>query len=154
MKLGAGARASFRLGGTIDHRNSSITVEATVVSLFPSSVVQYEDGTAGRCGDVAVLCCREVNILVTSERAWFVGRNIFLAHGLDPSQAEVVVVKSPNGFRTHYESLVDRIVTADGEGSTTANLSRLPYERVVRPIYPLDDLHQPSLATAVFRLTT
>jgi len=154
MALGVGANASFRLGGTVDHRNSQITVDATVVSLFPSSVVHYEDGTAGRCGDVAVLRCGDVSILATSERPWFVGRNIFLAHGLDPSQAEVIVVKSPNGFRTHYESMVDRIVTADGEGSTTANLARLPYQRVLRPIYPLDDFQRPSLTTTVFRLTT
>ena len=47
--------------------------------------------------------------------------------------------KSPNGFRTHYEAICERIVAVDCPGSTSANLRSLPYENVTRPIYPLDE---------------
>ncbi len=52
---------------------------------------------------------------------------------------DVVVVKSPNGFRTYYESIAERIVPVDVPGSTSANLKSLPFKNCVRPIFPLDD---------------
>ena len=68
-----------------------------------------------------------------------VGRRVFQSHGLEPTDFDVVVVKSPNGFRTWYESIADRIVPVDVPGSTSANLKSLPFEHCVRPIFPLDD---------------
>jgi microcystin degradation protein MlrC len=72
-----------------------------------------------------------------------VGRKVFESHGLDPRDFDVVVVKSPNGFRTWYESIAARIVPVDVPGSTSANLRSLPFEHCVRPIFPLDDDVEP-----------
>jgi microcystin degradation protein MlrC len=68
-----------------------------------------------------------------------VGRKVYLAHGLDPRDFDVVVAKSPNGFRTHYESIAARIVPVDVPGSTSANLASLPFQNCARPVFPLDD---------------
>ncbi|MEE3366798.1 MAG: MlrC C-terminal domain-containing protein, partial [Planctomycetota bacterium] len=61
------------------------------------------------------------------------------SHGLDPTNYDVVVAKSPNGFRTHYESLAAAIAPVDVPGSTSANLHSLPFSQCPRPIFPLDD---------------
>ena len=53
--------------------------------------------------------------------------------------ADVVVIKSPNGFRPHYEAVAAAIVPVDVPGSTSANLRSLPYQHVRRPIFPLDN---------------
>ena len=66
------------------------------------------------------------------------GRRLFLSHGLDPRDFDIVVLKSPNGFRTHYQDIAARIVAVDVPGSTSANLHSLPYRNCVRPIFPLD----------------
>ena len=50
----------------------------------------------------------------------------------------LVVAKSPNGFRTWYESIAERIVAVDAPGSTSANLHSLPYVKCQRPMYPLE----------------
>ncbi len=55
-----------------------------------------------------------------------------------------MVVKSPNGFRPYYESIASRIVAVDVPGSTSANLKSLPYEKCIRPIFPLDENVQPA----------
>ena len=51
---------------------------------------------------------------------------------------DLVSMKSPNGFRTHFESIAARIVPVDAPGSTSANLRTLPYRHCPRPIFPLD----------------
>jgi len=84
-----------------------------------------------------------VDTLVTERSVYVVGRAVFTAHGLDPTDYDVVVAKSPNGFRTHYEAIATAIVTVDVPGSTSANLHSLPFSRCPRPIFPLDE-HVPT----------
>jgi microcystin degradation protein MlrC len=76
---------------------------------------------------------------VTEFPVSIMGRRVFESRGLDPRDFDLVVCKSPNGFRTHYEAICERIVAVDCPGSTSANLKSLPYENVTRPIFPLDD---------------
>jgi microcystin degradation protein MlrC len=152
-EIGIGGETIFNLGGTIDCRNSQVSLYATVIAVFVDSVVMYEDGTSGRCGDVAVLQVDQIQILLTSRTAWFVGKQIFTEHGISLEDKNVIVVKSPNGFRTYYEAIADRILVADGEGCTSANLWRLPYSRVLRPIYPLDELSNPRLTVNLTKFT-
>ena len=100
----------------------------------------YEDSTRGSGGRTAVLRVGEgIYVLATERSVYVVGRRVYLAQGLDPIDFDVVVAKSPNGFRTHYESIASCIVPVDVPGATSANLRSLPYERCVRPIFPLDE---------------
>ena len=80
----------------------------------------------------------EIRVLVTERPVHVMGRRLFLSNGLDPAEFDVVVLKSPNGYRTHYEEIASRIVSVDAPGSTSANLHSLPYRNFVRPIFPLD----------------
>jgi len=63
---------------------------------------------------------------------------LFRSHGIDPEYCKIVVVKSPNGFRAAYEPIAKAIFLVDTPGVSTANLRKLPFRRVPRPIYPLD----------------
>ena len=64
-------------------------------------------------------------------------------HGLNPEDFDLVAVKSPNGFRTYYQSIAANIVPVDVPGATTANLKSLDYKRCGRPMFPLDDDFEP-----------
>ena len=136
---GIGTGIDVSLGGTRDTaRFQPVQVTATVRSLHESGF-NYEDGTQAQAGRVCVLTVGSVSILVTERPVFFVGRAVFTAHGLDPQDFDLVVVKSPNGFRTWYESIARLIVPVDVPGSTSANLKSLPFENCVRPVFPLDD---------------
>jgi microcystin degradation protein MlrC len=135
------------LGGTRDPgRFEPLVVPARVQSLHEGTFF-YEDGTEGRGGRVAVLAVGKIRILVTERPVYVVGRAVFQAHGLEPRDFDLVVVKSPNGYRTWYESIAARMIPVDVPGSTSANLRSLPFRRCVRPIYPLDDVPTPYFAT-------
>ncbi len=138
FRAGAGAAATMALGGSLDPaRHTPLSIEARVDRLYDAGFV-YEDGTRERPLRAAVLTSEKITMLVTDRPVYFVGRRVFLAHGLDPAAFDLVLVKSPNGFRTHYESLASLILCVDTPGATSANLSTLPYESCPRPLYPLD----------------
>jgi microcystin degradation protein MlrC len=139
LQFGVGNSCTLQLGGTRDPgRFQPVTVEAYVRSLHDGNFL-YEDGTSGRAGRTATIVVRRTSILVTERPVWVVGRRVFQQHGLEPQAFDLVVVKSPNGFRTWYEPIAAQIVSVDVPGSTSANLRSLPFQHCVRPIFPLDE---------------
>ena len=45
-----------------------------------------------------------------------VGLRLYQSQGLEPRDFDLVVCKSPNGFRIHYEAIAARIVAVDVPG--------------------------------------
>lgn len=139
FEAGVGSTIDVTLGGTRDPgRFTPLPVTARVKSLHDGRFT-YENGTIGNGGQTAVLTVGSIHILVTERSVYVVGQRVFQDHGLNPADFDLVVVKSPNGFRTWYESIASLIVPVDVPGSTSANLKSLPFENCVRPIFPLDD---------------
>ena len=135
---GAGADLALPLGGALDPgRHAPLQVQARILGLAGGDFT-YVDGTPARGGPTAVLQVGPATAVVTSRPVHVMDRRIFEAHGQKPADFDLVVVKSPNGFRPHYESIAARIVPVDVPGATSANLKTLPYRRCVRPIFPLD----------------
>ena len=149
FEAGVGAELSVSLGGTLDPaRHTPLDVRVTVRALYDGNFT-YEDGTSARAGRTAVLDCSGHSVLATERYIYVVGRRVFTSHGLDPLDFDIVVAKSPNGFRTHYQSIAARIVPVDAPGATSANLRSLPYQHCVRPIFPLDEDTTPTFTTTV-----
>ncbi len=146
---GVGASVEVSLGGTRDPgRFVPLPVTATVLSIHDGHFT-YESGKPETAGATAVLRIAtdngHVDALVTERSVYVVGQAVFTSHGLDPASYDMVVAKSPNGFRTHYESIAAAILAVDVPGSTSANLHSLPFSRCPRPIFPLDE-HVPTPA--------
>jgi microcystin degradation protein MlrC len=64
---------------------------------------------------------------------------LYRSVGLEPRDARIVVVKSPAAFRAAYGPLAAEIHVLDAPGVCSPNLRSLPWRRVRRPIYPLDE---------------
>ena len=139
FQQGVGATIDVMLGGTRDPtRFDPLPVTVAVKSLHDGTFT-YENGTVAEAGRTAVLVAGGIHVLVTERPIYVVGQRVFLEHGLNPADFDLVVVKSPNGFRTWYESIASLIVPVDVPGSTSANLKSLPFRNCVRPIFPLDE---------------
>ena len=148
FEAGVGSELEAALGGTLDSgRHTPVDLSVYVAALYDGDF-PYEDGTRGRAGRTAVLTAGGHSILTTERSVYVVGRSVYTAHGLDPLDFDIVVAKSPNGFRTHYEAIASRIVPVDVPGATSANLASLPYQHCVRPIFPLDGNVSPSFSVS------
>ena len=89
-------------------------------------------------GDVDVIVC-SVNAQVLDEQA-------FLLHGINVEDYKIVGLKSSQHFRAAFEDLAERIITVDSPGLSTQQLETYDYARLSRPIYPLDEIREPSFS--------
>ena len=140
VDAGEGARVSVTLGGTLDPgRFTPLALEVEVLRIYDGHFT-YENGLPGFGGRVVILRHENIDILVVERSLFFVGQQVFSSHGCNPADYQIVVVKSPNGFRPYYDSIAAAICAVDVIGSTSANLRSLPFKNVARPIFPLDEV--------------
>jgi microcystin degradation protein MlrC len=140
---GLAAQITVPIGGKIDHIfNRPVEVTATVRRLLTDGKFRMSGpaftGLEINMGGAAVLEAGQVRILVTERRVWTNDPALYRAAGLEPEEAQIVVVKSPNLFRASYEAMASRIILVDGPGTSTSNYRRLPFSRIPRPMFPLD----------------
>ena len=64
---------------------------------------------------------------------------VWRSMGLQPESLDLIVQKSHKLFRAAYAAIHKAVFTVDTPGCTDRNISRLPFVRVNRPIFPLDD---------------
>jgi microcystin degradation protein MlrC len=62
------------------------------------------------------------------------------SQGLTPEAQRIIVAKSAVAFRGSYGPIAAEIYAVDTPGLCSADLSRFPYRKLARPIYPLDDM--------------
>ncbi len=146
QEAGAGASVTLDLGGRTDMpaigaTGHPLSVTGTVERLsdgrFTVEGPMYT-GVEVHCGPTALLRVRRVRIIVTSRHhePWDTG--IFTMLGLDPVAAKYLLLKSRIHYRAGFGSLARHTLTLDGDGVTTSDNTRLAYQSVRRPIYPLD----------------
>ena len=113
------------VGGKVDQLNGeSIQIEG---------IVLYLDAP-----DLAVLQVGGVKVVLTTSRMPFLELKAFEKANVDPAKESVVVVK--HGYLApELREISGRWEMAHSPGCTCLKLDELPYDRVQRPIYPLDD---------------
>lgn len=89
----------------------------------------------GRC---AVVRCAGVRILLTSRKTPPFDLGQLRSQGIAPEEQFVIGVKAAVAHKRAYDPIAKASYTLDTPGPCAANLRRLSYRRVRRPVYPLD----------------
>ena len=146
VQAGVGARVEMLVGGKSDcwHgepvrvcgeverlTDGRYTIEGTdhFASLYGREVQM------GRC---AVLRCDGVRLLLTERKTPPGDLAQLRSQGIAPEAQRVIVVKSAVAFRGAYGPIASLVLEVDTPGLCSADLSRFPYRKLSRPIYPLD----------------
>lgn len=138
-RAGVGARLRLMLGGSIDPvRFPPLLLEVEVERLGDGEYLHEVSRLPAHAGPTAVLRHGNIRIVVVSRAVFMMDRAIFLAHGFDPEQADLIVVKSP-GAALRYFTFARRNFVLDTPGATSANLKSLGHTVCRRPMFPLDD---------------
>lgn len=137
-----GARTRIDIGGTIDRTfRRPISTEVVIRSLSDGRFFlkgAWNTGMAVAMGHTAVVESNEVTIVLSEGPVSMIDPQVYRSQGIEPRDKKIVVVKSANGFRSEYGPFASKIIMVDTLGVSSANLRSLPYDRVSRPIYPLD----------------
>jgi microcystin degradation protein MlrC len=148
---GVGATVTLPLGGrtdmpAIDRRGEPLTVTGRVRTLSDGEWIvrgPMYTGVKVSMGPSAVLDTGTVQIVVVSRHHEPWDQGVFLSLGIDPKTKRYLLLKSRIHYRAGFAPLARATITLDGEGVTTSDNARLRFERVRRPIFPLDRLNAP-----------
>jgi microcystin degradation protein MlrC len=139
VRAGIGGTVQTKIGGSLDtKRFRPQSIRAAVRMLSDGRFRSESFGQTWFAGTTAVLQADNVTLIVTSRPVHLYDRSLFLAHGFDPRQFDLVVVKSPHCQPHMYADWCARLINVDAPGSTSANLPTLGHTRCRRPIFPLD----------------
>ncbi len=89
-------------------------------------------------GITAVLAVGALRLAIRSLPGMEWDTGIYTSVGLDLREAALVFVKSPSHFRVSFGPHATRVLVADTPGATCANMRRLQFAHVTRPLWPLD----------------
>ncbi len=129
QKAGVGQRVTLSLGGKLDPiHGQPLTVKGHIIHL-------RADDPVG--GDIAVVQCQDVKVIVTSRRKPFHYITEFEKLGINPLAHKLVVIKI--GYLVpDLKQAAPLALLALSPGAVNQDIPQIPFKRVQRPVYPLD----------------
>ena len=140
---GLGAIVYLQLGGHTDTGyGAPLELRGTVKAVTNGQFQLEGPMTAGsrvNMGTTAVVTVGGIDVIITSGRFQVYDQMYFRHARIDPLLKSVIAVKSAHHFRAAFQPIASEIIVVDsGGGLTSRNYKKLVYERVRRPVYPLD----------------
>jgi microcystin degradation protein MlrC len=139
---GVGAEVDLMVGGRLDHfYNQPVRITGTVEFAGPASFRFGGGGYTGMgmdMGTCAVIRHQELHLLITSNSCFFIDPEPYRAVGLEPADAQIVVVKSAIQFRSGFVGIEKGIMLLDTPGMSSDHLDVYDFGRIPRPFYPFD----------------
>ena len=106
----------------------------------PHSHLASMAGNHINMGPCAVVRNAGVSILLTSRKTPPFDLGQLRSQGIEPEQQRVIGVKAAVAHRRAYDKIAVASYTVDTPGPCSSNLASLPYAKIRRPIYPLDEV--------------
>lgn len=146
FEAGEGAHLKVQVGGKIDDVFSQpVELECDVVRLGGGVIEVEVIGNASfNAGRAALLQAGRVLLAVTETEG--IGGNhpvCYEQFGVDVSQAKLAVLKTASNFQ-YFARFDPLVIRADTDGMTMSDVVRLPWKKLARPIYPLDETAFPA----------
>jgi microcystin degradation protein MlrC len=141
-----GERAVLAIGGKGSRLDPGpVTLEVELVSRsdgdFELEDLQSQMVVLGRVihmGRCAVVRHRGLTILLTSRRIAPMDLGQWRSQGINPEDFSMIGIKAAVGHRRAYDKIASASFTVSTRGPCNSDLSRLPYQKLRRPVFPLD----------------
>jgi len=134
---GEGASLDKRIGGKISPQSGDpVDLPVTVGKI----VVKPNATGLGRDNVSIALSSAGVDIELTNFRTDANTLSVFTDVGIDPAKHCIVVVKSSQHFRAGFDPIAAETIYCATPGTLRNDIASIPFERVPRPIWPLDDI--------------
>ena len=138
VQAGVGGHVSALAGAAIDDRYAPPIELSGTVEAVEVGDVHAETEVVVKVGSV--------HVIVTKKRKPYHYKADFTRLGLDPEQTDIVVVKIGYLVPELYDMRAGWIMALT-PGGVDQDLERLPYQRIQRPMFPLDrDMADPDLS--------
>jgi microcystin degradation protein MlrC len=141
-EAGIGRTATLIMGGKTDRRHGEpLTLTGKVAWVGQKEYVNrgpMMTGTTVKMGLTAVFVVNNVEIILTENHFQPFDPEVLRCLHIEPRDRLLIGLKSAVHFRAGFQDLAEKIFEVDTPGITTPDLRRYSYNRLRRPIYPLD----------------
>jgi microcystin degradation protein MlrC len=146
VAAGVGAQVSVKLGGrtsmpALGLQGKPLELTGRVRRITDGRykvTCPMNTGVTLNHGLSVVLDTGNAEILVCSERMEAFDLGVFRHAGIEPTAKKYLLIKSRQHFRAGFEPIAKHVVLLSGAGVTSSDYSLFKFERVPRPLYPLD----------------
>ncbi len=142
---GVGGKLRLRFGGkTAPTSGQPIDALVTVTQLARDAEQTFV-GAKVPLGDCAAIELDGISVVLITKRTQALGSDMLTSMGVEIKGKKMVVVKSTNHFHAAFSPFASRILYCDAGGPIPRDHRKVPYTRVQRPIWPMDESVQPVL---------
>ena len=142
---GPGAPFPLRFGGKIGPASGTPIDAMVTVTGLARDCRQSFGPTQVALGDCACVKVGGVEAVLISNRTQALGLELFRNVGVEPTERKLVVVKSTNHFMAAFGPIAKKVLYIDADGPIPRDYRRIPYTKLQRPIWPLDEHTAPGL---------
>jgi microcystin degradation protein MlrC len=141
----AGENATIEgpIGASLDQRFCSpVHISGTVEHLSNGEFTAKGPAFHGRTfsmGKTAVVAIGKLRIVVATNPVMMIDPELYRSQGIEPAEQDVVGIKSALLFRPAYDSVSHTVLHLDARGPCRGRLEAVEFERINRPIFPVDD---------------
>lgn len=144
VELGAGTTFTGEVGGKLDTQNHSpVTIKAQIESVYDPGGFTFTGpcmtGVRMNMERAAVLRVGDIRVLVSERKVFCHDQEIYRSAGIVPEEMKILVAKSPNMFRAVFGPIAKEVIMVDTPGVSSSHLARMPFKRINRPLWPLDE---------------
>ena len=142
VEAGVGSGVRLNVGGKTDTQHGAPVALTGVVKTLSDGRFIHKGpmgrGTAGNMGRTAVVQVGGIEIILTERRIQPYDAQVLRSVGIEPTARKLIALKSAVHFRADYTPIAHQILDVDTPGVHSPNLFSYRYQRLRRPVYPLD----------------
>jgi len=143
IAAGVGHDVTLAVGGKVDQfHGAPVQISGRVRTIHDGvfmASTRFNAGTVHR-GPTAVVDCGGVEVILTSRPVLVFEPNHFRSLGIEPTSRKILVCKAELQHRAGFDGVARTFIDVDAPGLATQEPSRLPYSKIRRPVFPLDDI--------------
>ncbi len=144
---GVGGQLRLRFGGKTAPTSGQPIDALITVTHLERDATQTFVGAKIPLGDCAAIAFDGISVVLITKRTQALGSDLLTGMGVPIKGKKMVVVKSTNHFHAAFAPFASRVLYCDSGGPIPRDHRKVPYTRVQRPIWPLDEAVQPVLLT-------
>ncbi|MCY3550922.1 MAG: M81 family metallopeptidase [Candidatus Poribacteria bacterium] len=142
VEAGVGNSVQLDVGGKTDAQHGApVPLTGYVKTLSDGRFIlkgPMGRGTLGQMGTTAVIQVGGIEIILTERRIQPYDTEVLRSVGIEPQTRKLIALKSAVHFRADYTPIAHQILDVDTPGVHSPNLFSYDYQKLRRPIYPLD----------------
>ena len=142
VAAGVGNRVQLNVGGKTDTQHGAPVALTGYIKVLSDGRFILKGpmgrGTVGNMGRTAVIQVGGVEIILTERRIQPYDAEVLRSVGIEPQTRKLIALKSAVHFRADYTPIAHQILDVDTPGVHSPNLFNYDYQKLRRPIYPLD----------------